>query len=501
MGKHSSPRGEKSAGSVVINSRGKLVSFPVTQRMGVRLTNRRRTTRNVGAAAGGLLGLAFLPLAVAFADDYQIDPTGTETITGIYGTGVFGAFVTPPALEGSVQGDQLFDYTDTTTGTSGTFMGDESAVTDGFGDTGEEVLVTSSPTGTDAPPVGSVFDTSIFGYGSGETIYSATPTVGGADTISETTVTPFGDYTVPVAFDAADVPVADATGVPLGDGDDFVPVGASTITAINGDPPLTMDIQGDQTFNVDNAAGANVGSFGADETTTSDGLGTYTEAVLVTSDSGTAGTAAGDVPPVGSIFNTVNYAGIENIYSDLTSATGGADTISDTVVTPLGDFSIPVTFDAAAAETPVSVDLPDGEDIVLDPHPSTPDLITGINGLPPGDVAVQGQDLFDLDQGTTVLGKFEADATKTVDSLGDTTQTLLVTKDLLGDSLPKGSVIETVLLGNGFENIYTDLASATPGADVISDTLVTPFGDIPIAVDLDVSAGLATDMFQILGSL
>ena len=469
------------------------------------MPRRRITRRTLGAAAGGLLSVAFLPGAIAFADDYEIDPTGTETITGLYGSGLFGAFVAPPALEGSIQGYQSFGYTDTTTGASGTFMG--YASTDGSG-ANEQVLVTSGA-GTDAPPVGSVFDTYNYGYGT-ESIYSAIPTTGGgADALSQTTMTPFGDYTVPMTFDAADVPAADATGVPLGDGDHFVPLSASTITAINGDPPLTMVIQGDQTFDVDSAAATSVGSFGAVETTTSDGLGTDTEAVLVTNDiSGTAGTAAGDVPQVGSIFNTVNYGGIENIYADLTSATpGGPDTLSDTLVTPFGDFSIPVTFDAVAAETPVSIDVPDGagmpdalagDDIVA--APGHPEVFTGVNGLPPGDVAVQGQQEFDLDKGSTVLGTFDADETKTLDLFGDTTQTLLVTSGT--DTLPTGSAIETVSLGSGFENIYADLTSAIPGGpDVISDTLVTPFGDIAIPNTLDAVAGLATDMFQILGNL
>ena len=41
--------------------------------------------------------------------------------------------------------------------------------------------------------------------------------------------------------------------------------------------------------------------------------------------------------------------GFENIYADLVGlGTGGANEITDTVVTPFGNFDIPVTFDAAA---------------------------------------------------------------------------------------------------------------------------------------------------------
>jgi hypothetical protein len=469
---------------------------------GAAAVDRRRITRTLGAAAGGLLGVAFLPAAAAFADDYNIvpDPGSTEQVTGIYGTGFGfdGTNSAPPAVAGGIQGDQLFDYTDTTTGATGTFDGDESNVVDSFGDTNQEVLVipcASDITCTDAPPVGSVFDTYTLGDSGYENIYSAVPSSGG-DVISDTWVTPLGDYTIPVTLDAADVAVADAAGVPLGDGDDFVPGSASTVTAITGIAPVDVAIQGDQLFDVDNASNAPIGSFDADETTTSDIAGTNTEAVLVTKD--LLGT---DVPPVGSVFNTINLGGFENIYSDLASTTPGADTISDTVVTPLGDFTIPVTFDAAAAEVPVSVDLPDGDDIVADPN-APAEVLTGINGLPPADVSIQGDQLFDLDNAAgTVLGTFDADETTTLDMYGNTTQTLLVTSDVTGTSgtavgevPPVGSVIVTDTLGSGFENIYTDLASTTPGADVFSDTLVTPFGDLAIPVTSDLAAGLATDL-------
>ena len=33
-------------------------------------------------------------------------------------------------------------------------------------------------------------------------------------------------------------------------------------------------------------------------------------------------------------------------------------------------------------------------------------------------------------------------------------------------------------LGNGYENVYTDIPSTTGGADTITDTLVTPFGNL-----------------------
>jgi hypothetical protein len=448
--------------------------------------HRRRITRTLGAAAGGLLGVVFLPAAVAFADDYDITPdpsSSPEVITGLYGLATL-----PPPEAGSTQGDQLFDFTDTTTGASGTFNADESTGMDDFGFSNEEVFVTSDGSGADAPPVGSVFDTYTFGHGGFENIYAdVASTTGGADVISDTLVTPFGDYTIPGTFDAADFPVADAGGVTIGNGDVIDPVGTQTTTAIGGIPPVTVVLQGDQLFDVDNAAGTAVGSFDADETTTTDAIGTYTEAVLVTKDLGdtTVGTAAGDTPAVGSIFNTIDFDGIENFYSDVVSTTGGADVITDTVETPLGDFTIPTTFDAAQAEDTAAIDLPDGED--LDPT-GTLDF-TGVNGLPPIDVDVQGTQTFDVDGSSS--DTFTADVTNTLDPLGISTETVLVTSSSDPDA-PVGSVIETVSLGAGFENIYSDLPSTTPGADVISDTLVTPFGDIALPASFDAVLGLAS---------
>jgi hypothetical protein len=481
MGKHS-----------VVSKREKLA---LAAGQAVSAATRRHSVRVLGAAAGGLLSVGLMPAAAAFADDYTVDPIGTETVTGLYGTGLGSADTAPPAVAGTLQGYQDFSYTDTTTGATGTFVGDESTVTDGFDDTNEEVYVTSS-TGTDAPPVGSVFETYTIGDGGDSYVYSAIPSTGG-DQITETEVTPLGNVPVYTTFDAANVPIADANGAPLGNGGTFIPDSTTDkLFSVNGIPPIDMVLQGHEHFNVDNAAGALVGTFAGDNATTTDMAGTYTEAVLVTKDlTGTAGVADGDVPPVGSVFNTMNLDGWENYYSDLTSTTpGGADTITDTLVTPFGqDVTIPVTFDAAQAETPVSVDLPDGDTIAADPEST--EVFNGINGLPPVDVGIQGQQEFDLLSSTgSTLGTFTADETKTMDLFGDVTQTLLVTN---GDAdLPTGSVIETVSLGSGYENIYMDVASATSGADVYADYLVTPFGDVSIPVTFDLASGLATDMFQ-----
>jgi hypothetical protein len=372
-------------------------------------------------------------------------------------------------VAGSIQGYQIFDYTDTTTRATGTFTGDESTVTDGFGDTNTEVFVTSSA-GADAPPVGSVFDSYTFDQGIFTNVYSAIPTVFG-DKITDTLESPlYGNFTIPIAFDAAHVTAADATGLRLSDGD-FFPQGTLAVNAINGIPPLTMALQGTQAFK--DLAGA---GFHADVTTTTDGVGTYTEAVLVTSDSAgsTVGTAVGDVPGVGSVFNTMNLYGMEEVYSDIVTPSGNV--ITTTIVTPSGDFPIFTTYDATQVESPATLDLGNGDTIVA----AGPETLTGINGLPPVTVGVQGIDTFDLHNAAgATIGSFTGDNTSTMDLFDDTTQTILVTGNVTGDAPAVGSVIETVSLGPGFANVYADLIGAG-GAATITDTLITPFGDFPI---------------------
>lgn len=274
---------------------------------------RRRVT--VGGVAGGLLGAAFVPVAVAVADNYNIvpDPGSTETITGFYGPDA-----PPPAVPTSFQGSQLFDVVDTTTGkTIGTFDGDEAYTSSLYGSPNLEFLVTqdvSGPVGTaadDVPPVGSVIEEATNNTG-GETIYSDRPSATG-DVITQTTHTTYGNATIGGSFDAAKGIAnytVDDNRVPLADGDYIVadPGSQEVLTAIDGDPPTDVAVQGDQEFDIDNAQGVTVGTFDADVTNTSDFFGNYTEALVVTNDlSGTPGTAANDVLPVDSVINVFYY--------------------------------------------------------------------------------------------------------------------------------------------------------------------------------------------------
>jgi hypothetical protein len=153
-------------------------------------------------------------------------------------------------------------------------------------------------------------------------------------------------------YDATTATAVDSFTVPSDD-ESIVPVGSEQISGVNGVPPLNSAVEGYQEFDLDNASGNTIGTFDADVTTTTGVFGNYSETLLVTADSGTAGTAAGDLPRVGSEFDVDSFGfGYETVYSDLVSTTG-ANVISETLVTPMGDFAINPTMDLAA-------NVPDG---------------------------------------------------------------------------------------------------------------------------------------------
>jgi hypothetical protein len=190
--------------------------------------NTRRITLALGAAAGGLLAAAYLPMAIANADGAVADVT-----SDIIGRGptpdVFGFAAIPgspedvltvsglPPLFQQVEGYQTFDYV-TPSGEDETLSADVSTLTTpGFENT--EYLVTgvdseatkvadlvANPTDS-FPTDGSVYDIANFGNGF-ENVYSdvaaepirnlATDSLTGIGTaapgtITDTFVTPFGN--------------------------------------------------------------------------------------------------------------------------------------------------------------------------------------------------------------------------------------------------------------------------------------------------------------------
>ena len=292
-----------------------------------------------------------------------------------------------------------------------------------YGAAHELLLVTKDLSGTvgtasgDTPPVGSVIDSANYGDGF-RTVFSALALPSG-DVLTKTLTTPFGAESMPAYYDVA-AGLADDTvddqPVVLTDGYELAPAtGVSeNITSVTGLPPADISVEGNQLFDVYNAAsGQATGAFDGDVTNTSDVLLTYPEEILVTGDvSGTVGTAAGDTPPVGSLYNVFYILGdhsLYNLYSVTPSSSG--DVVSDTIVTRFfGDIDIPISFyDAAGAMTVNSFTVPtDGETIV----PVGSEQISGVNGVPPLDSSVQGYQEFELDSASgNAIGTFDADVT------------------------------------------------------------------------------------------
>jgi hypothetical protein len=266
-------------------------------------------------------------------------------------------------------------------------------VTDLLGFTNTQLIVTGATAadGTDAsslPTVGSVYDA--FNLGNGyENVYTAIPGTGGADTVTDTLVTPFGNVNLDSLFGnvdaAAQLQPGDAfTGLEAGDissapdaftigGTTFDPItsagaeGFNPVFSIIGAPPLleigggTPDLGGGlvlpiapQDFDIFSGSGSSateVGSIVGNEDVTNL-LGLTNTEFTVASVTGTSS----DLPTVGSIYDAFNFGdGIENVYTAIPGVSGAADTITDTLVTPLGNLDLSSLFggiDAAVGLDP-----------------------------------------------------------------------------------------------------------------------------------------------------
>jgi hypothetical protein len=211
---------------------------------------------------------------------------------------------------------------------------------------------------------------------------------GASDTVTDTLVTPFGNVNLDSLFGnidaAAPLQPGDAfTGLEAGDssigadaftvgGTTFDPItsagteGYDTVFQVIGAPPLleigggTPDIGGTtlpivpQDFDVYSGSGSSateVGSIVGNEDVT-DLLGLTNTEFTVASVTGTSS----DLPTAGSVYDVFNLGdGIENVYTAIPGVDGGADTITDTLVTPLGNINLDSLFggiDAVSALNP-----------------------------------------------------------------------------------------------------------------------------------------------------
>jgi hypothetical protein len=500
-----------------------------------------RIARTLGAAAGGLSAIVFLPMAFAFADaaDSSVfDPLlqdffGFERDVSQPST-VFAVSGVPPIFQ-VVHQAEFFDSAATATLPAGSFQVNNEVITTAFGPATSEVLVTSSETGTSAPPVGSVYDIIDIAKGFYNVYSDVAPTTpGGADTLSDTLVTPFGDIPIMThqhdfldpensyyLYNPADPLTQPTDSSSVASTDDITAASTffnhfyqdyfgfvhdasepTTVTGIAAIPPFYQSVH--QTLFIDTAPTATLpaGSFQADNNVLTGLLGPgFSEIAVTNSETGTS------APPVGSVYEINNIGlGFENLYSDIAPTTpGGPDTLSDTLVTPFGDFplmkDLHAYFDSTysfflyhpTADPSVATDSTATFDSAqpfaffgFEHNLSEPTTVTWVSGILPSVNSVHLNEFFDTASTATLpAGSFQADSNVIMNAAGFRDGEILVTSSTGSTSAPPvGSVYDVINFGHGFENFYSDIAPTTAGApDTLSDTLVTPFGDIPLMVD------------------
>jgi hypothetical protein len=269
-----------------------------------------------------------------------------------------------------------------------------------------------------------------------------------------------------------------------------------------------------------NSSGADLGSIQGNETIASLFGLTSTE-FTVASDTPADGGSASDLPTVGSVYDAFNLGnGYENVYTAIPGATAGSDTVTDTLVTPFGNVNLDSligSIDAAAPLSPgdaftgleagdssIGADAFTIGDTTFDPTLTA----GGVEGFEPVNQLVGAPPLLDLGGGTptifsdtlglapqdfniydgtgasaTEVGNIRTDEDVTnllgLTNTEFTVETVTPAADASGSGLPTvGSVVDVFNVGDGVENVYTAIPGAAGAADTVSDTLVTPWGDL-----------------------
>src|SRR5271169_6520968 len=344
-----------------------------------------------------------------------------------------------------------------------------------------------------------------------------------------------------VAVAAADVSATGADAFTLGsftfdpftvgttgaDVEGFAPVdplsGAAPLLTLGGGTALGIPLAG-QDFEVfDPTSGADLGSIDTNETVASL-FGLTNAEFTVTSDTAAAGGSDSALPTVGSVYDEFNLGnGYENLYTDIPGTAGGSDTVTDTLVTPFGNVNLDSLFggiDAAAPLSPgdaftgleagdssIGADAFSIGDTTFDPTLTA----GGAEGFTPVDQLVGAPPLLEIGGGTpnilgTTLGLAPQDfniydgtgasatevgsitANEDVTNLLGLTNTEFTVTDVTpaadasASDLPTvGSVVDAFNLGDGIENVYTAIPGVDGAADTVTDTLVTPLGNLDLS--------------------
>jgi hypothetical protein len=284
---------------------------------------------------------------------------------------------------------------------------------------------------------------------------------------------------------------------------------------------INLDTQQFDVFSGTGSSATEVGtiSTGVDVTNL---LGLTNTQFTVDSITPATGDSAADLPTVGSVYDAFNLGnGYTNVYSAIPGTAGGSDTVTDTLVTPNGNVNLDSLFGSidaaaplqpgdaftglAAGDSSIGADAFSIGDTTFDPTLTA----GGTEGFIPVDNLIGAAPLLDIGGGTLSLGGstlqaftpqdfnvFDgtgASATEVGSITGneDVTNLLGLTNteftvanvipdaDASASDLPTvGSVFDAMNLGGGIENVYTAIPGVAGAADTVTDTLVTPFGNI-----------------------
>ncbi|KLO30137.1 hypothetical protein ABW16_07765 [Mycolicibacter heraklionensis] len=352
-----------------------------------------------GASGGGDDAFAIGGLTL---DPFLVDSNGAnvgEGFTPVAALGgaapllaIGGASLGDPSHQGNGLAPQNFDVY-SGTGDDATHLGTINTavdVTNLFGMTNTQLVVTDgSDTGDGLPAAGTIYDAFNFGGGFAN-VYVATPGENG--TITDTFVTPFGSMDLSSLFSGMATGVSMDPGAAFaalsdsavgaeafsiggttfdpftGSGADTSPgfapvyqtVGALPLLNIGGGYPglnlggtwFPLPVTG-QDFNIYDGTDL-LGTAHAQETVTQLLGLTTTEFVI---DGVTPGDGeAADLPVLGSVYSVLNIGGgFANVYSAIPGLDGADSTVTDTFVTPFGDFDLSGLFggfDASALMDP-----------------------------------------------------------------------------------------------------------------------------------------------------
>lgn len=277
----------------------------------------RRIIFSVGGAAAGLLTTTFLPITVALADNgaATVGDVGSTALPvvpagNVAGTGGAAPLVDTGALSPDVNGPTL-----TSLGDLGAIPGAGTPSPQPLGDTGSLSPISGAPDVTPgATPDGTT---------------DVTPGAGDGFTIGDATFNP-------VQADGSE--------------------GFTPLSPLFSAPPLFQVGEGDQSFEVTSGSGTDatdLGNVTASENVTNLFGGIHNTQFTITDLDPASGATASDLPAVGTVYDVMNFGnGFQNIYTDIPGADGAANSITDTLVTPFGDFNIPTDFDAAGLLDP-----------------------------------------------------------------------------------------------------------------------------------------------------